>query len=111
MWGHGRLEAWVKERQPWQEEEFDEIHLTSNFGKREIIKVSNSEAGHGGGDTRLRKQIFNSDGKDPYRQAATSRDGAMAVLVGVAARNSIDAGKPVKIADLTSLKPQAQKPA
>lgn len=106
----GRLEAWVKERQPWQEDDFDEIHLTSNFGKREIIKVPNNEAGHGGGDTRLRKQIFNSDGQDPFRQAAGSRDGAMAVLVGIAARNSIDNGKPIKIGDLTSLKPQAQRP-
>ena len=106
----GRLEAWIKERQPWEEENFDEIHLTQNFGKREIIKVPNDEAGHGGGDTRLRKQIFASDGQDPFRQAATSRDGAMAVLIGVAARNSIDSGKPVKIADLTSLKPEKQRP-
>ncbi|MGZ5134699.1 MAG: Gfo/Idh/MocA family protein [Flavitalea sp.] len=106
----GRLEAWIKESQPWEEENFDEIHLTKNFGKREIIKISNNEAGHGGGDTRLQKQIFNSDGQDPYRQAAGSRDGAMAVLVGIAARNSIDSGKPVKIADLTSLKPEKQRP-
>lgn len=106
----GRLEAWIKESQPWQEENFDEIHLTNNFGKREIIKISNNEAGHGGGDTRLRKQIFASDGQDPFRQAAGSRDGAMAVLVGIAARNSIDTGKPVKIADLTSLKPEKQRP-
>ena len=106
----GRLEAWIKESQPWKEEDFDEIHLTQNFGKREIIQIPNNEAGHGGGDTRLRKQIFASDGQDPFRQAAGSRDGAMAVLVGVAARNSIDSGKPVKIADLTSLKPEKQRP-
>jgi hypothetical protein len=35
----------------------------------------------------------------------------MAVLVGIAARNSIDTGKPIKIADLTSLKPEKQRPA
>jgi predicted dehydrogenase len=102
----GRLEAWIKERQPWEEEPFDEIHLTNNFGKREIIRIPNNEEGHGGGDVRLRKQIFNPDGKDPYRQAAGSRDGAMSILVGIAARNSIDSGKPVKIESLTSLKPQ-----
>jgi predicted dehydrogenase len=106
----GRLEAWIKERQPWQEEDFDEVHLIPNFGKREIIKIPNNEAGHGGGDTRLRKQIFASDGQDPFRQAAGSRDGAMAVLVGIAARKSIDSGKPIKIADLTSLKPEKQRP-
>jgi predicted dehydrogenase len=106
---NGKLDAWIKESQPWQEENFDEIHITNNFGKREILRIPNNEEGHGGGDVRLRKQIFNPDGKDPYRQAARSRDGALAVLIGVAARNSIDSGKPVKIKDLTSLRPQANK--
>lgn len=106
----GRLDAWIKERQPWKEEEFDEIHVTKNFGQREIIKISNSEAGHGGGDSRLRKQIFTPGGGDPYRQGAGSRDGAMSILVGIAARNSIDQAKPIKIADLTSLKPERERP-
>ena len=82
------------------------LRKANNFGKREIIRIPNNEEGHGGGDVRLRKQIFNPDGKDPYRQAAGSRDGAMSILVGIAARNSIDSGKPVKIESLTSLKPQ-----
>lgn len=106
----GRLEAWIKENQPWREDPFDEIQLTHSFGQRDIIKVSNNEAGHGGGDSRLRKQIFNPDGNDTYRQAAGSRDGAMACLIGIAARNSIDSGKLVMIADLTSLKPQVERP-
>lgn len=106
----GRLDAWIKEKQPWDEEDFDEIEVTMNRGKREIIRMPNNEPGHGGGDVRLRKQIFDSDGNDPYRQAATSRDGAMSILIGIAARNSIDSGKPVKIASLTSIKPNAQRP-
>lgn len=101
----GRLEAWIKERQTWDEELFDEIQFTPNFGKREIIRVANNEEGHGGGDVRLRKQIF-QPGADPYRQSAGTRDGAMSCLVGIAARHSIDSGKPVKIGDLTTLKPQ-----
>jgi len=105
----GKLDAWIKERQPWEEGNFDEIHVTTNFGKREIITIDNSEGGHGGGDTRLRKQIFAPDGNDPYRQAAYSRDGAMAILIGIAARNSIDSGKPVNIGELTTLKPQEKR--
>ena len=31
----GRLEAWIKERQPWDERAEDVIYLTKNFGKRE----------------------------------------------------------------------------
>ncbi|HSU28191.1 MAG TPA: Gfo/Idh/MocA family oxidoreductase [Chitinophagaceae bacterium] len=106
----GRLEAWIKEMQPWEEDHFDEIMLTTNFGKREIIRIDNSEAGHGGGDVRLRKHVF-VGGEDPWKQSAGSRDGAMSALIGIAARNSIDTGKPVKIASLTSLKPRAKRTA
>jgi len=105
----GRIDAWIKEKQPWkEEEEADEIMVTTNFGKRELIKIPNNEAGHGGGDVRLRKQVF-TPGEDPYRQAAGSRDGAMSVLIGIAARNSIDTGKAIRIGDLTSLKPSARR--
>ncbi|MDR1610713.1 MAG: gfo/Idh/MocA family oxidoreductase, partial [Candidatus Symbiothrix sp.] len=60
-------------------------------------------------DNLLRDQIFIPGTPDPLKQCAGSRDGAFACLVGIAARNSIASGLPVKIADLTSLKPQAQK--
>ena len=105
----GRLEAWIKERQPWQDEPFDEIQLTTNFGKREIIKMSNQEAGHGGGDNRMKDRIFLPDQEDPYSQGAGIRDGAFSVLVGIAARKSIDSGRPVKIAELTDLVPMVEK--
>jgi len=104
----GRLEAWIKERQPWEEAHIDEIQLTTSFGKRELIQLDNSEGGHGGGDSRLRKQVF-TGGEDPWHQSAGSRDGAMSCLIGIAARNSIDSGKPVRIADLTTLQPQAKR--
>jgi predicted dehydrogenase len=102
----GRLEAWIKEKQPWEEEPFDEIQLTSMFGKREIIKIDNREGGHGGGDTRMKDKIF-IPGKndDPYRQSAGTRDGAFSLLVGTAARKSIYTGQPVQIAALTDLVP------
>jgi predicted dehydrogenase len=105
----GKLDAWIKEMQPWEEPGFDEISITTNFGEREIIKIPNNESGHGGGDTRLRKQIFNPEGNDTLKQAAGSRDGALSILIGIAARNSIDTGLPVKIAGLTSLLPQVIK--
>jgi hypothetical protein len=46
---------------------------------------------------------------DPFRQGAGVRDGAMSCLIGIAARNSIDSGKPVRIDSLTPLKPVADK--
>ncbi|OQP38659.1 4,5-dihydroxyphthalate dehydrogenase [Niastella yeongjuensis] len=106
----GKLDAWIKEKQPWEEEAFDEIQLTHTFGKREVFRIPNNEDGHGGGDVRLRKQIFMNE-SDPLHQSAGSRDGSLACLVGIAARNSIDTGKPIDIASLTTLVPQAQKVA
>jgi len=40
---------------------------------------------------------------------ADIRDGSMAVLIGIAARKSIDEQRPIKIEDLTDLKPRANK--
>ena len=40
---------------------------------------------------------------------ANVRDGSLAVLIGIAARKSIDTGMPIKIADLTDLVPQINK--
>ncbi len=107
----GRIEAWIKERQPWDVEDYDEIRVTDNFSGTELIHISNTEGGHGGGDNRLRDRIFvNPDAPDPFRQAAGVRDGAMSILLGIAARNSAKTGQPVKIGDLTTLDPQPVRP-
>lgn len=107
----GRLDAWIKERQPWPEPANDEIRLTKMFGDSQIITVPQAEGGHGGGDMRLKVRIFKDPtSPDPLKQAAGTRDGAMSVLIGIAARNSIDTAKPVKIVDLTDIKPQPVRP-
>jgi predicted dehydrogenase len=107
----GRLEAWIQESQPWEMKDYDELRLTKNFGETELIKIPHGGGGHGGGDTRLKDKIFKTPNMpDPYRQSAGTRSGAMSILIGIAARTSIDTGKPIKIADLTSLKPMAKRP-
>ena len=107
----GRIDFWMHEKQPWPMENFDEIHVTDSFGKAEFIKLPRVEADHYGGDPVLRDTIFkNPSVPDPLKRAANVRDGAMAVLIGVAARKSIDSGEPFRIAELTDLVPQAQKP-
>jgi predicted dehydrogenase len=106
----GRLEAWIKERQPWEAESYDEIQLTTNFGKRELFQIDNREGGHGGGDARMKDKIFKGVTEDPYRQSAGTRDGAMSLLVGTAARKSIYSGQPVSIASLTDIVPMEVKP-
>lgn len=108
----GRIEAWIHERQPWQMEDYDEIRVTDNFGQSELIKVPHGGGGHGGGDIRLKDKIFKDpSAPDPYQQAAGTRDGSFSILVGIAARNSIEnGGKSVQIGDLTDLQPQAKRP-
>jgi hypothetical protein len=89
---------------------YDEIVLFKNFGKREYIPLYLMELpGHGGGDNLLRDQVFVPNTPDPLKQCAGIRDGAFACLVGIAARKSIETKQPVKIADLTSIKPEEKK--
>jgi len=126
----GRIDSW--QDLPWRMEEkvsqaerharemnqkaeedssaYDEIIVSGNFGKSELVKVPFARSGHGGGDKRLQDQIFrNPDMPDPLKHAAGLRDGAMAILIGIAARKSIDEGRPVKIEELTDLKPGVER--
>ncbi len=96
----GRMEHWNHERQPWIEAPQDDIRVTKNFGTTEIITVKHGGGGHGGGDTRLRDMVFTPGMPDPFNQAAGSRDGALAILPGIAARKSIDENRLVKISEL-----------
>src|SRR5690606_20775334 len=76
----------------------------------ETVNVNIEKSGHGGGDKRLHDKIFvNPEVEDPFDRAAGLREGAMSTLIGVAARKSIETGKPVRIADLTSLKPSEKR--
>jgi len=93
--------------------DYEEIMVMDNFSsEHELIKVRQESGGHGGGDQRLQDQIFrNPDMDDPLSLAAGSRDGAMSILVGIAARKSIESGEPVRIEDLTSIKPHSTRGA
>jgi predicted dehydrogenase len=105
----GRVDVWIEESNPVVKRDYDEIMVTKNFGEREFIKISNTEAGHGGGDKLLKDKIFAGKTEDPLNQSAGVRDGALAILIGVAARNSCETNKPVKIGDLTSVKPEKKR--
>lgn len=127
----GRIDSW--EGLPWRQQElanqaelharemsqesekserFDEIYVSDNFGKSELVRVPQVRAGHGGGDARLQDKIFRNPAMaDPLKHSAGTRDGAMSVLIGVAARKSIDEGKPIRISDLTDLVPHPTRGA
>lgn len=125
----GRLEAWLdipyykkenlsqselhaaemnQNRKEDQSSEPIIVHkLWSDF---ETTRVGMERGGHGGGDKRLHDKIFkNPQQKDPFDRAAGVRDGAMSILIGVAARKSIESGNPVRIAELTDLEPRIKR--
>ena len=88
------------------------IYVMDNFkSDYEAVGVTTPWGGHWGSDTLIKDRMFvDPDGDHPFDIMAGTRDGAMAVLLGIAARKSIDTGKSIKVADLTSLKPQAKRP-
>jgi predicted dehydrogenase len=86
---------------------YHEIISQLNFRDFEREKVPYVRAGHWGGDRVIFDQIFRGIVERPeLDHRSDARDGAMSVLIGIAARKSIDEGRPIRIADLTSLTPR-----
>ncbi|MFC2125048.1 Gfo/Idh/MocA family protein [Bacteroidota bacterium] len=126
----GRIDSW--QDIPWRREErlnqaelhaqemsqdeaqesvnYDEIMVMDNFGDYELIKVDRTAGGHGGGDKKLQDKIFlNPEMPDPLKHSAGTRDGAFSILIGIAARKSIEEHRIVRIEELTDLKPMAKR--
>ena len=90
--------------------EFREIMVMNNFDKNyEIYTTPKIKGGHGGGDVRMQRRMFVDKTDNPHHVMAGTRDGAMSVLIGVAARKSIELKRPVKISELTDLVPLVNK--
>jgi hypothetical protein len=98
----GRLEVRDYERQPFDVAQETEMQLTLSFGKREEIAVPRPEGGHAGGDDILRDIIFHGQQVPDYLRLPGARAGALSCLTGIAARNSVASGLPVRIADLVA---------
>lgn len=104
----GRMDAWIQESNPTTDANYDEIVIAKNFGRREYIQIPQG-SGHGGGDRLLKDQVFLPNIPDPLKQSAGVRDGALACLIGIAARKSIASKEQVMIKGLTSIIPQEKK--
>ncbi len=76
------------------------IAIFPMFGQPYEVPVDEMEGGHGGGDPVLLNDIFGTPSNDRYNRAASHMDGAMSILVGVAANKSMATGKPVEIDSL-----------
>ncbi len=93
-----------------EESEFEPIILHHLWKDFKSVKVPVEKSGHGGGDKRLQDKIFlHKNEEDPYGRAAGLRDGVMSILIGIAARKSIESGDPIKIAELTTMEPRVKR--
>jgi len=90
--------------------EVREIIAMDNFSKNfEVYTTPRISAGHGGGDVRMQRRMFVDTNDNPHHIMAGTRDGAMSILIGIAARKSIKEKRPVKISELTDLVPMAKR--
>jgi predicted dehydrogenase len=124
----GRIEAWRHipylqdayiDQNKMHEEEMNQendalnhepliIHKLWNAPETKV--VSSEKGGHGGGDKRLHDKIFvHPENKDEFDRSAGVRDGAMSILIGIAARKSIESGNPIRIEELTTLVPRKKR--
>ncbi len=68
----------------------------------DIDVAERNREGHGGADARMTGVLFGGQ-TDPLNRSATARDGALALLTGVAANESLRTGGVVRVADLLQL--------
>ncbi len=70
-------------------------------GSAETVAAGGGD--HWGSDTRMQDMIFRGPRPDPLHQAATPREAALASLLGIAARRSIEQQRPIKIEELVKI--------
>jgi predicted dehydrogenase len=76
-------------------------HVYNRHGDVVTYEIPKARGNHGGGDDRLQERLFS--GKtftDPLGYMAGSWAGAMSILIGVAANQSVATHRPVRIEDL-----------
>ncbi|MBT4482535.1 MAG: hypothetical protein HOC71_02535 [Candidatus Latescibacteria bacterium] len=59
--------------------------------------------GHWGSDQRMQGMIFRGPLPDPLGQTAGSRAGALSIMIGIAARCSIEQQRPFMIEELVKI--------
>ncbi|HEX6195863.1 MAG TPA: Gfo/Idh/MocA family oxidoreductase [Jiangellaceae bacterium] len=72
---------------------------------RQVNVPGYTRSGHGGADARMTHTLFTAAAHTPDRlgRAATERDGATSLLVGLAGNESMRTGEPVRVADIVQI--------
>jgi len=77
------------------------LSLIPEFASPQALEPHIAAGGHGGGDPILLADIFDPNAPaDPLKRKAFHRDGAYSCLVGIAAYQSVQSSRAVRVADL-----------
>lgn len=72
-----------------------------HWGEPQKIEiVETNTGGHGGADQILLRDVFGGPQEDPLKRAAGHKDGALSILTGIAANESMKTGLPTQISEL-----------
>jgi predicted dehydrogenase len=80
------------------------VLLRRHFEKPVEVEVPEARGGHGGGDVALLNDLFGEKKAEHSHKAAGHVDGAMSILTGIAANQSIATGLPVNVDDLLNIR-------
>jgi hypothetical protein len=80
------------------------ILLRRHFEKPVEVDAAEARGGHGGGDVALLNDLFGEKREEHSHMAAGHVDGAMSILTGIAANQSIATGLPVDVRDLLDIR-------
>lgn len=84
--------------------EREELTVYPMFAKPYRVPITKIAGGHGGGDPLLLEQLFGTQPPpDPFHRAASHRDGAAAILMGIAANESMRTGRMIDCDQLLPL--------
>ena len=99
----GRLDARVYHNQSWKVQSLADFRLTRNFKDTQTFSLKSGEGGHWGADRIMQDRIFRNPGDDLLEQGAGSRDGVLSILIGIAARRSIEQERPFAIEEMVKI--------
>ena len=103
----GRLDARAYHAQPWKVDGPLEIRVTPLFKESRTMGIEKEPegitGGHWGSDAKLQNSIFRGPLPDPLHQRSTNREAALACLLTIAARRSIEQQRPVFIEELVKI--------
>ena len=99
----GRLDVRIYHNQPWKAPNLADFRITHNFKESKTFGMQSGGSGHWGADQIMQDRIFRKPGQDLLGQGAGSREGALSILIGIAARRSIEQKRPFRIEELVKI--------